>query len=102
MEYFRFTLFNCLTLSVMALPVVVAVNRWRGKVRGNWALCYYAVLLGSAFGFRGGLDPAWVLTGVAIALGVRYSPWGAALRCAETGVFVCVLWRCLGLILLWW
>ncbi len=101
MEYFRFTLFNSLTLLIMALTILTGVSRWTGGLKSNWPLVYYAMLLGYTIGFKYGLNPYWISAGTLTALLIRFSRWGLRTRWAEAVVFGYVLWRCVGLILLW-
>lgn len=101
MEYFRFTLFNALTLLVMGLTLAVAVQRFTARHTSNWPLAYYAAVLGYTFAFDGGLHPAWVLAGLACALLIRSGYFWKHARALEAVVFGYILWRCLGLILLW-
>jgi hypothetical protein len=101
MEYFRFTLFNSITLLMMALTAVVAVHRFRGRHSSNWPLVYYAVLLGYTFGFEGGLRPEMVLAGLGCAVSIRFGFFWKVVRVGELVVLGYVLWRCLGLIMMW-
>ena len=101
MEYFRFTLFNSITLLIMALTIAAAAHRFLGRHTSNWPLVYYAVILGYTFGFEGSLHPAWVVVGLAGGLLVRFGFFWKVARFAELVVFGYVLWRCLGLLLMW-
>jgi len=103
--YFRFTMFNDLTLGLMALTIWVAVARFTARTESNWPLAYYALLVAYWKVFEGGLNGYWVLAGVACGLLLRFEFLGSIplkiVRGAELAVFAYVLWRCAGLILLW-
>ena len=62
MENFRFTLFNGITLFIMAASAGVAALRIARRDRSKWPLAYYPVLLGYALGFKYSLNP-WVVGG---------------------------------------
>ena len=104
--YFRFTLFNVITLCVMAATVVMAIKRFQLRLDTNWPLLYYAILVTYSRGFQYSLNEYWLFTGVACGLFLRFEFLGGifekAIRAVELAVFAYVLWRCLGLILLWW
>ena len=101
MEYFRFTLFNSITLFVLVLTALSVVRRLSGDGRANWPLVYWAIAWGYTLGFSRGLDPAWVCAGTACALGVRWWRRLGWLRWGELVTLGYVAWRCVGLILLW-
>jgi hypothetical protein len=101
MEYFRFTLFNDITLLLMALTALVPVARFRGDPRTNWAFGYYALVLGYTLGFKHGLNLRLVLAGVACALLIRFTARARQVRWIELAVLAGIFWRFLGLILLW-
>ena len=60
MENLRFTLFNAITLFMMALTALLVWRRFAGKLSANWPLGYYLLLVGYTVGFSGGLNPYWV------------------------------------------
>jgi hypothetical protein len=99
LEYFRFTLFNDITLLMMALTAAVAFGRWRGRPRSNWPLLYYAVVCGYTFGFDGSYNRIWLAFGVLCGLSIRFGV--ASARWAECLFFGYVLWRSVGLLLMW-
>lgn len=99
MEYFRFSLFNNLTLLVMGLTAAFAAARWRGMTRWGWAAAYYVVLAGYTFGFDGSYRKEWVAVGVVSAIAIRCGL--ARARWVELAVFGYLLWRGVGLLLLW-
>lgn len=99
MEYFRFSPFNNATLLIMALTAAMAAQRWRGSARSAWPAAYYAVLAGYTFGFEGSMNRWMVAAGVACAVAIRCG--AAQARWLEMAVFAYVLWRGLGLLLLW-
>ena len=101
MEYFRFTPFNGITLFLMLLTALLALARFRGNLRTNWALGYYAIALGYTLGFPYGINPWLALAGVSCALAIRFTSWGKQVRWVELAVLAGIAWRCLGLILLW-
>lgn len=101
MEYFRFTLFNDLTLLLMALTIGVAALRLRGPAASNWPLVYYAVVLGYTFGFGGSLSKYPVFVTVAAGLLLRFRLDAKAVRGVELAGLAYILWRSVGLILLW-
>lgn len=104
--YFHFTLFNVITLFMMAATVVMAIKRFQLRLDTNWPLLYYAILVAYARSFRYSLNDYWLFTGVACALVLRFEFLGGifekAIRAVELAVLAYVLWRCLGLILGWW
>lgn len=100
MEYFRFTLFNNITLLIMGLTLALAFARWRGIQRSSWPLLYYAVLAAYAVGFDGSLNKWLVAAGLACGILLRFRKiW--QIRFLEVMIIVYVLWRTLGLLLLW-
>ena len=101
MENFRFTLFNGITLFIMAATAGIAAIRIAGRNRSRWPLAYYPVLLGYALGFKYSLNPGWVAAGAALTLMVRAGVQPLAARIAEYAVLAYVFWRALGLLLLW-
>jgi len=101
MASFRFTLFNNLTLFLMALTAGAAVLRLRGRASSSWPLAYYAAALGYTFGFEGGLNPYGVFAGLISSLLVRLGIFPRQARVVELAALAYVLWRCLGLLLLW-
>jgi hypothetical protein len=102
---FRFTLFNSITLLVMAATLWTGFARWRFRVDSNWFALYYFLILGFWFGFDGSLNTAWTMAGVAAAIVLRANPKRATVlngaRVLEAVFFGYVLWRGLGLLLLW-
>ncbi|MFN7995509.1 MAG: hypothetical protein U0Q18_18005 [Bryobacteraceae bacterium] len=100
MEYFRFTLFNCLTLGILAATIVQVWCRFGGRLK-NWPLGYYAALAGFTIAFSGGLNPYWVTAGVACAAAIRFGFYPARTRWLELVALGYVSWRCIGLVLLW-
>lgn len=102
MESFRFTLFNSLTLFIMALTLAMALVRARAPATANWPLAYYPVILGFAIGFRYSLSLWWVAAGIACAVLVRAAPrTRPAARVAEFGVLAYVFARSVALLLMW-
>ncbi len=101
MEYFRWTLFNGLTLFIMALTLGMALLRTRLRSRATWPLLYYLIILLFAVAFRYSLNLYWVAAGFAIALLVRFAPRPQAARVAEYSVLAYVFGRCFGLLMMW-
>ena len=103
--YFRFTLFNSITLFIMALTVFMIWARFRFRVESTWFLLFYVVILGYFRGFPGSLNVYWVLLGTACGFLLRFEFLGhgfvAGIRGVELIFFGYLLWRCLGLLLLW-
>jgi hypothetical protein len=103
--YFRFTLFNTLTLLVMAATLVMVWVRLRFSLEKTWPLGYYLIVIAYAEAFAGSLSPYWVFAGVVIGLFLRFEFMGGAvlkgMRLAELIFFGYVLLRGLQLLLLW-
>ncbi len=102
---FKFTLFNSVTLLVMVATLWMAYARFRFRLDSNWLPLYYLLILGFWYGFDGSLNTWWVLAGVAAAVLLRSKalrpPVVNAVRAVELAFFGYVLWRGLGLLLLW-
>jgi hypothetical protein len=102
---FRFTLFNSITLLVMAATAWTAYARWRFRVDSNWFALYYLLILGFWMGFDGSLNTWWTMAGVAGAILLRANPRCGAVRngarVLELAFFVYAMGRGLGLLLLW-
>jgi hypothetical protein len=104
MENFRFTLFNSITLLLMALTLAMAWPRHLRGPRRKWALVYWAMVLGYAIGFKYSYDLRWVAAGLAATVGVLQEHRAAGLRylrIAESFALCYIFARSLGLILLW-
>jgi hypothetical protein len=103
--YFPITLFNVVTLFLMAATVLIAIKRFTLRVDSNWPLVYYALLVAYWRGFTYTLDNYWVLAGVLCGLVLRFEFLGGAaeklIRAVELAVFAYVIFRCVKLILLW-
>jgi len=103
--YFRFTLFNSLTLALMGLTVSMAAVRLFTRPDSSWPLIYYVLVVAYWKAFEGGLNTYWVLTGIVCALLLRFEFMGGLVlklvRVVEFAFFGYVLWRSLGLILGW-
>jgi len=103
--YFRFTLFNTVTLLVMAATLVMVWVRFHFSLEKTWPLAYYAIVIAYSEAFPGSLSPYWVFAGVVIGLLLRFEFMGGlvlkAARTAEFVVFGYVLLRGLQLLLLW-
>ena len=103
--YFPITLFNVVTLFLMAVTAFIAVKRFTFRVDSNWPLVYYVVLIAYWRGFPYTLENYWVLGGVLCALLLRFEFLGGAavklIRAVELAVFAYVMLRCVKLILMW-
>jgi hypothetical protein len=99
LEYFRFTPFNNITLLMMALTAATATARWRGRPRSNWPLLYYALVSAYTFGFDGSYSRIWLAFGALCGASIRFG--AAPARWAECLFFIYVLWRSVGLLLMW-
>jgi len=103
--YFRFTLFNSLTLAVIALTIGMIYVRFRYALDATWPLLYYVLLIAYSESFRGSLSPHWLFAGVVGGLLLRFEFMGGivakGVRGVELAVFGYVIWRCLQLLLLW-
>ncbi len=103
--YFRFTLFNSLTLFVMALTIGMIYARFRYRLENTWLLAYYVVVVGFWLAFEGSLAAPWVIGGAACGVLLRFEFMGGfvvnSVRVLELVFFGYVLWRCTALLLLW-
>lgn len=102
--YFRFTLFNSLTLFVMALTIGMFYARFRCRLESTWPLFYYVVVVGFWLAFGGALAAPWVIGGLACGVLLRFEFMGGfvlkGVRVLEMIFFGYVLWRCLALLLM--
>ncbi len=102
---FPMTLFNSITLLIMAAAVATGFARWRCRIDSNWFAAPYALFGGFWFGFDGSLNTWWMLAGACAAIVLRASPKRPPVRVAarllELAFLVYVLWRGVGLLLLW-
>jgi len=103
--YFQITLFNMVTLFLMAATLVVAVKRFSAHIDSNLPLTYYGLLVAYWRGNAYTLDNYWVLGGLLCGLLLRFEFLGGAaeklIRALELLVFVYVTVRCVKLILQW-
>ncbi len=103
--YFRFTLFNGVTLFVIALTATMVLVRFRFAMDATWPLVYYALLFGYAEAFEGSLSCYWILAGLAFGLLLRFEFMGSAVTkivlAGELIVFGYVIIRGLQLLFLW-
>src|SRR5215470_1446965 len=101
--YFQITLFNIVTLLLMAATLLVGAMRFSTGAERNWPLAYYGVLLAYWRGYAYTLDTYWVMGGVICGLLLRFEFLGGAeeklIRAFEILVFLYVTWRCVKLIL---
>lgn len=101
MENFRFTLFNGITIFIMAATLGVAALRAAGRAGSKWPLAYYPVLLAYAAGFPYGVNLLWAAAGLALSLMVRFGVFAWAARLAELVVLAYVFLRGLALLMMW-
>lgn len=101
MESFRFTLFNNLTMFVMAATLAMVLARARSRTAATWPMFYWLIVVGFALGFKYSLNLYLVAAGVLFALLVRFTRRPQPARMAEFGVMAYVFTRCLGLLLMW-
>lgn len=103
--YFRFTLFNSITLFIMALTTGMIYARFRYRLETTWLLAYYLIVAGFWLGFEGSLAAPWVIGGIACGVLLRFEFMGGAalngVRVLEMVFFGYMLWRCTALLLLW-
>jgi hypothetical protein len=103
--YFQITLFNVITLMLMAATVLVAARRFGARVDSNWPLAYYGVLVAYWRGYAYTLDTYWVLGGLLCGLILRFEFLGGAveklIRALEILVFGYVIFCGVKLILRW-
>jgi hypothetical protein len=102
MENIRFTLFNNLTLVMLALTAGMAVVRARVRPQASWPLAYYVLVLAFALGFRYSLNPWFAGAGGVCALMVRAGhPAAPVARLAEFAVLAYIFARLVALLLMW-
>ncbi len=103
--YFQITLFNIVTLFLMAATLIMAVKRFSLRIDSNLPLTYYGLLLAYWHGNAYTLDNYWVLGGLLCGLLLRFEFLGGAveklIRSLELSVFAYVTVRCVRLILQW-
>jgi hypothetical protein len=101
MEFFRFTLFNSLTLVVMAATLGMVVARVRTPPTALWPAGYWVIVAAFALAFKYSLNLYLVLAGILAAVLVRNTARPRIARVLEFGVMAYVFTRALGLLLLW-
>jgi hypothetical protein len=101
MGHYPFTLFNGITVFVLALALLLVWRRFRGALEANWPLVCYAAIAGYMIGFSSGLNPYWVGAGVACAVAIRLGFYPRQVRWVEAIALGYVAWRCVGLVLMW-
>jgi len=101
MGHYPFTLFNGITVCVLALTLLLLWRRFRGALNGNWPLVCYAVIAGYTIGFSGGLNPYWVGAAAACAVAIRWGLYQRYVRWVEAIALVYVAGRCVGLVMMW-
>jgi hypothetical protein len=101
MQYFRFTLFNDVTLLILAFAILIAWCRFAVSLASNWPLACYAAIIGHTVAFSGGLNPYWIAAGVACAIAIRFGFHPRRVRYVELVPLAYIAWRAVGLVLLW-
>ncbi len=101
MEGFRFTLFNDLTLLVLALTLATLAGRLRGRLHANWPLAYYLVVLGHSLGFARGINGYAVAAGLVAGAAQRFDGYWQVAWAVEVAALACIAWRSIGLLLMW-
>ncbi len=100
-----FTPFSILSAVVILVTTGMLVLRRRGSDLSYLPLLYWAVMLAHSQFFRYGYSPVAVGLGTACALLLRFAKLsGMARRAAllgEAAVLLYMIWRSIGLILLW-
>lgn len=103
--YFRFTLFNSVTLFVMLLTIGMIYVRFRFRLEATWPLLYYVGAIYYGLAFRDTLDARWVLGGIISGVLLRFEFLGGfvlqGVRTLEMIFFGYILWRCWALLLFW-
>jgi len=103
--YFQITLFNVVTMFLIAATSMVAAKRLTAPPDTNWPLAYYGLLLAYWRGYAYTLDDYWVLGGLLCGLLLRFEFLSGAIekviRVLELLVFGYVIWRAVKLILRW-
>ena len=103
--YFQITLFNVVTLFLMAATLVITAKRLTASSDTNWPLAYYGLLLTYWRGYMYTLDNYWVIGGVLCGLVLRFEFLGGTIekiiRALELLVFGYIAWSCVRLILQW-
>lgn len=103
--YFQITLFNIVTLFLMAATLIMVVKRFSLRVDSNLPLTYYGLLVAYWRGNAYTLDNYWVLGGLLCGLLLRFEFLGGAveklIRVLEQLVLVYVVVRCVKLVLQW-
>jgi len=101
MGHYPFTLFNGLTVLVLAFTVLVVWARFRGAFSANWPLLCYAAIVAYTIEFSGGLNPYLVAAGAACGLAIRLGFHARRMRWVEVVALGYAAWRCVGLLLMW-
>lgn len=101
MGSYPFTAFNAITLLILALTLLLLWRRVRGTLTANWPLVCYALIAGYTAGFSGGLNPYWVAAGAACAVAIRLGVYPLQIRWVEAIPLGYMVWRCVGLLLMW-
>ncbi|MCL6506217.1 MAG: hypothetical protein K6T59_04250 [Bryobacteraceae bacterium] len=68
----RFTLFNAITLLIVAVTLVTGVALARRKLTPNWPFAYYLLIVAYWKVFEGALNTLWVFAGLSCAVLLRF------------------------------
>src|SRR5579862_1595788 len=101
MGHYPFTLFNGVTVLVLALTLSLLWWRFREPLHSNWPLAVYTAIVGYTIGFSGGLNPYWVAAGAVCALAIRFGLYPAQVRMVELVPIGYMICRCVGLAMMW-
>jgi len=101
MGHYPFTLFNAITVFVMALSLLLVCQRFRGALTANWPLVCYAFISAYTLGFSGGLNRYWVAAGAGCGVAIRAGFHPRQVRWVEAIPLGYVAWRCVELLLMW-
>jgi hypothetical protein len=99
------TPFNIINFLVLALTAWVGMVRYTRGPEANLPLLYWISLIGHMRVFEGGFDDRWILAGTALCCLIRFEFMKRQIvifvQLLESAVMGYVVWRTVGLILLW-
>lgn len=99
------TPFNAINFGVLAAAALVAWIRYSRGSSSNLPLLFWAGLFAHTRAFSGGFQPGWISAGVFCALMLRFEfmneRFEKVFQLGEFAAIVYVVYRAVGLILLW-
>ena len=99
------TPFNVINFAILAMTALMAWVRYARPITSNGPLIYWAAVITHLRFFEGGFNPWWIGAGAACALFVRFEfmshGFARVFLAGEAIALGYVVWRTLGLILLW-